>query len=438
MAKLLIVTTAFAPKNVIGSVRASKLAKYLVRQGHEVSVISPSLAPDAPRDLLLMGPEIEQTRRLEVPYARLHDALGSRYRRDTKATGAGAVAVRTDWKGTAIALYKHAQEWLWSIRARKALRQLAGGEKFDAVISTYPNYGPHWLAAWARGKGLARRWLADYRDPMVYEWLGPLMKRVNLRLQRRTERSADVLTTISRDAMDKFVIAENGGKLRWVPNGFDPEDVEGLAAPGKNRAEPGAPLVFSYAGGLYGGKRDLSVFFKALRQLVDEGALKETDLRLDYAGLDSSVMAAFAQRENLAGIIRNHGQLTRRKAIELQQSADCALVCAHNTKKDKGILTGKIYECILVGNPILAIVNGDAPGSELGRMIDHLRAGFVYEEARHHDDFPGMKACILAMLHQKRDTGFVEARIDRTLAATYSYAEISARIADYALGGMDK
>jgi len=41
--KILILASCFAPKNVIGAVRISKIAKYLVREGHKVTVISPVL-----------------------------------------------------------------------------------------------------------------------------------------------------------------------------------------------------------------------------------------------------------------------------------------------------------------------------------------------------------------------------------------------------------
>ncbi len=425
MAKLLIVTTAFAPKNVIGSIRPSKLAKYLTRLGHEVAVISPSLPPDAPRDLLLMSPEIERLERLEVPYARLHDRLGSKYRRDTKAAGAGTSAASTGWKGMAIGMYKHAQEWLWSRRARQTLKQLAGPEGFDAVISTYPNYGPHWLAAWARRKGLARRWVADFRDPMVYEWLGPVLGFVNKRLQRQAERRADALTTVSRDAMEKFPVASREGKLHWLPNGFDPEDLKGLRALEKGSAEPGAPLVFSYAGGLYGGQRDLSAFFSALRQLVDDGFISESDIRLDYAGLDGAVLRKYARDASLEAIAADHGQLVRQQALALQQNADCALIATHNTRTDRGILTGKVYECLMIGNPILALVAGDVPGSELGGLIRRVKAGVVYEEAAHEQDFPSMKDFILQLLHQKRETGKVAWPMDEAQKNAYSYREIA-------------
>jgi len=46
MGSFLFVCTAFAPKNVIGSVRPTKIAKYLVRAGHDVTVVMPELPPD--------------------------------------------------------------------------------------------------------------------------------------------------------------------------------------------------------------------------------------------------------------------------------------------------------------------------------------------------------------------------------------------------------
>lgn len=432
MAKILIISTAFAPKNVIGSIRPTKLAKYLTRLGHEVAVISPYLPPDAPRDQLLMSPEITQQAQLQVSYTQLHNLLGSKYRQDTKASGTGASAARSGWKGSAIGLYKHVQEWLWARKARGALRELAGQEGFDAVISTYPNYGPHWLAAWARRRGHARRWVADFRDPMAYEWLGPLLGPVNRRLQSQAERQADAVVTVSQDLMEKFPIAGNGARLHWLPNGFDPEDLQGLKARDMPVPDPQSPLVFSYAGGLYAGQRDLRPFFLALRELVDAGALREGDVRLDYAGADGAILRGYAEAVGLAGMARDLGLLVRREALALQQRADCALIATHNTKTDRGILTGKVYECLMIGNPILALVAGDVPNSELGQLIKRVQAGAVYEAARHQQDFPALKAFILALLAQKRASGQVAWQMDMAQKEAYTYAGIARRFADLA------
>ena len=57
------------------------------------------------------------------------------------------------------------------------------------------------------------------------------------------------------------------------------------------------------------------------------------------------------------------------------------LVVSWNTKTDKGILTGKFYEALMHKKPIIAIISGQEPDSELKHLIDAYKLGICYEEA---------------------------------------------------------
>ena len=75
--------------------------------------------------------------------------------------------------------------------------------------------------------------------------------------------------------------------VELITNGFDEEDFLSFEQIRKDRpGDETNQLVFSYAGGLYGGERDCSPLFKAVRELIDEGKLVSEDVRVDYAGRD--------------------------------------------------------------------------------------------------------------------------------------------------------
>ena len=88
MADILFVCTAFAPKNIIGSIRPTKLAKYMVRMGHRVTVILPVLGENEPQDELLMSPEMDSVRRVAVPNGGLYHRIKGIY----KKGGSGKLA----------------------------------------------------------------------------------------------------------------------------------------------------------------------------------------------------------------------------------------------------------------------------------------------------------------------------------------------------------
>jgi hypothetical protein len=75
--RILLVTFHFPPYNSIGSVRPSKMAKFLMRQGHEVRVLTPARQP-CPQGLPLEVPEDTVTYTPWVNLAGRVDAGGRR------------------------------------------------------------------------------------------------------------------------------------------------------------------------------------------------------------------------------------------------------------------------------------------------------------------------------------------------------------------------
>jgi len=432
MSNFLFICTAFAPKNVIGSVRPTKIAKYLVREGHEITVVMPELPPDEPRDDLLMSEEMARVRFLSVPYGGAYHRIRGRYRQGAgREAGAGSSGGASPLRQLARFFYGLYSEAAWARRAKKLLAQNKPDAPFDAVFSTYPNVGTHWVAAHVRRRGQARRWVADFRDPMVYDWQNGLQRRLNRRLQSAVERRCDAAVIVSRDAMEKFSFSGKAGKLRWIPNGFDPEDLAGLADAGIEPApHPGMErrLVLSYAGGLYGGKRDLTALFSALRGLMDEGLLPRDSLLFQYAGGDEGVLRGFAEAAGLGDSLSCLGRVPRAKALKMQRESDAVVVCSHNSRQDRGIMTGKAYEALMLGRPVITLVNGDLAGSELGYMMKDVNAGAVYEEAERAAGVEALRAFLLRLYRQKTGQGRTAQEMDEEKKSEYAYDRIARKM----------
>lgn len=426
MSRILFICSAFAPRNIIGAVRPSKLAKYMVRMGHEVTVVSPEVPEGEPKDTLLESPELLRVRRITIPYSGAYHKVRGAYRKS--AGGSSSSGGSTGFKQFARFAFTLLNDLLWTRRVKAALRGLKDKGPFDAVISSYPNVGAHLAAAWARKRGLARRWVADFRDPMVYDWQNAPQRRANAFLQRRFERGSDAVTTVSKDLMPKFQDAARAGKLHWLPNGFDLDDlvtsVKTISV--FTFSEEPQKLILAYAGGLYGGLRDFSSLFQALQELRSDGV---ADALFYYAGRDEAVLRNSAQKHGIEGIIRSFGVLERRDALMMQQKADAVVICSLNTKRDKGIMTGKVFDCLLLGRPLVAVINGDAPGSELGQLLRDVGAGVVYEEAAHEVDFLALKAFLARLSHEKRTGGRVSFQMDENKKAQYTYEKIATRMA---------
>lgn len=439
---LLMIVTAFAPENEIGSIRTTKLAKYLVRDGHQVTVITKSLEPGVLLDPLLESPEINAIRRFNAPYSPFFRRFLLSGRNSAVKANQGSQFVKNSRKArisqSLVFLYTIIKNLDWYLSTRKVIRKELKGEGFDIVLSSYPSLGSLWAAGYARRKGKAKRWAADFRDPIVYEWQSRFQQAVNRRIQNSAERRADLVTVVTKGAMPKFAISGERGKLRWLPNGFDPDDMKELLAdslPESREFAGEGRLTLSYAGGLYGGKRDLSVLFKALKELVDEGAMRKEDLVFLYAGSDAPVLMEAARPFGLEDVISSQGRVNRQKALSMQKASDVVVICTHNSASDQGVIPGKLYEGFLLEKSTLGIVNGDLPGSELKAMVEAVRAGFVYEQASHDTDFPALKAFLLSAGCEKKAAGQVRSGMDGEQKALFQYDQIASRLLSMLGGG---
>ena len=311
----------------------------------------------------------------------------------------------------------------WFLRATAAMKRQLAGEHVDCVYSTFPNEVNHDQARWVMQQGMADRWIADFRDPMFYQYHDAHNLR-RLKRQHRIEREADLVTIVSEGARSKFRcegVAEE--KIICIPNGFDPED----AAQTVGTPTEGMLRIF-YAGTLYAGRRDFSVVFQAISELHREGLVEPERIRFEYAGNEWPVMRSFAEQYGLTGCCINHGFIPRSRVLELLGEADCTAVCTHNTKTDQGVVTGKVFELLLVGKPIVTVVNGDTAGSELGAIVRDCHAGPVYEQPIHDSDYPVLKQWLLDTYREKMETGAVAPVLDPGKRDAYSYEALSAQL----------
>ena len=224
--RILIISYFFAPQNAMGAVRPTKLAKYLSRMGHEVTVLcGPGMNdrrdPTLARDLTALR---------EVHVIREWNPLRDRRARPATASAATRQAeaqppAAASRAGALHAVKDAVYRWLrWQAdrsfrrRAVAALDGLTG--TYDVVFSTYAPWSVHEIAREAKRRGLARRWIADFRDEVgtAFAW----QKGQKARYLRMLRREADVLCAASQGFLEMMGFEDIG---RVLSNGFDREDL---------------------------------------------------------------------------------------------------------------------------------------------------------------------------------------------------------------------
>ena len=419
----------FAPHNNSGAIPNTKLIKYLARQDVRITLVTKAVTPDMVIDETLLPVEMDRIRTIRVDHSQLFRRTmeASRNRITDNGVKLKMKSETRPLRSKVVNILKNTylttRDRDWFLRATAAIRRELAGEHFDCVYSTFPNEVNHVLARWVMGQGMADRWIADFRDPMFYQYHDAHNLR-RLKRQHRIEREADLVTIVSEGARSKFRcegVAEE--KLICIPNGFDPEDAaQTVGTPTEGR------LRIFYAGTRYAGRRDFSVVFRAISELHREGLVEPERIRFEYAGNEWPVMRSFAEQYGLTECCINHGFIPRSRVLELLGEADCTAVCTHNTKTDQGVVTGKVFELLLVGKPIVTVVNGDTADSELAAIVRDCHAGPVYEQPTHDRDYPALKQWLLDTYREKLETLAVAPVLDPGKRDAYSYEALSGKL----------
>ena len=229
----------------------------------------------------------------------------------------------------------------------------------DAIVSTGPPHSMHLIALKIKER-LNLPWLADFRDPWtdidyykdlkISAWAD--QKHKNLEL--KTNRGCNAMVVVSRDMKENY--EKMGGKnVHLITNGFDPEDMDTQAIDGDKK------FSVSHIGTL-----PPSINLKGLWLILSE--LSETlpnfrnDLEIKLVGkIDKSVtddLSGFNLTDQFTMIeYVSHDKVS----ALMKQSSVLLLAINKDSPNAKGILTGKFFEYLASGRPIMAIgpSNGD-------------------------------------------------------------------------------
>jgi glycosyltransferase involved in cell wall biosynthesis len=391
--RILLITTGFAPQNRIGAVRTTKIAKYLVKKGYQVTVITNEVNNNEKLDKTLISSELDKMSIyrvskgvifnklfLSIRNKLLRDKSASTYKVNNKSTF--IARIKTFIMSRGIEMYLLTERLFWEYGVKKLIKKSLRGKSFDVVISSYPKTSAHNIALYLLKKQKVNTWIADFRDPLAYQSLNSKKEyKRNEKVQKHFCVNASAVTYVTEEMLNKLSKdIQDEEKFYYLPNGYDEDDLKSIEGSGMNLEEEFKNIFrITYVGSLYGGKRDISVVFKILRDLRENKRIDINKVKFFYAGKDYETLKKQAQNYNLQDILVNMGYVTREDSLKIQQQSNLIIVNTWNTKNDQGVIPGKVYECFLLKKPTLAITNGTVPNSELGKMVVKAGLGLSYE-----------------------------------------------------------
>jgi glycosyltransferase involved in cell wall biosynthesis len=354
--RLLVLTYYYPPTPSIGGARWAAMSRHLRAMGHEVTVVT-SVAhgklPDDRSSDVVRTPDLVSS-----------DALRRALRRPPLPQAGVEVAVDTPAPRVLTrVLVPDGYVLSWMPAAVLAVGRILKSRPIDCLITSGPPNSTH-VAALLLGRSRPP-WIADFRDgwhfePLAEPWPTKGQRALDCFLERSVGRHAQAAIGATGPIADDLT-NRLGLRAHWIPNAWDPQ-AEVSAAP--DVCEPGVTTVV-HTGTLSGPRgRDPRPFFEALRAVTTEGKR----IRLVLAGRLSSEDQRLLAEAGVGDAVRHVGLLDKASALGLQRAADALLLM---TGTDKSEATGKLYEYLAAGRPIIAL----AQDNEAARIVQMTGTG---------------------------------------------------------------
>jgi glycosyltransferase involved in cell wall biosynthesis len=372
--RVLLIAFYFPPAGGGGVQRTLKFCRYLPEFGVDVDVLAPSDPKWFARDEPLMKAIPAETT--------VHRA---RFIGPASTSKNDAAAHQEGWRRAAAqARYAGSRALIpdktlpWAATAVPAGIKIVRDRKIDAILTTSPTNSTH-LIGEAISTATRRPWIADFRDPWLshphraYERAGVRAKRsVERHMARSVIRRADAVTAVTDAIAAEAHELDPTSRRRTtvIPNGSDFDDFADLSY------EPGERMVITHAGAFF-GRRSPRPVLGAVKELLTRRPELREKLLLRFVGDLRDTDREWAQTLGIDGAWEETGFLPYAEALEAQRAADALLLLIPDADgRGDVVVSGKVFEYLAAGRPILAAV---PPNGVAADLIRRTGAGEVVD-----------------------------------------------------------
>ena len=371
------------PRNSIAVHRPYAWAKYWSKEGFSVTVLTAKkYSYDEPLGLNL--PILSSVDIIEIAYRNIETSVSSKRNFITKYKEKLIWLLKKN--SSAIKKILHINFDIrdaWAKRAIPVALELHESRKFDLIVSTYGPRACHFIGQSIKSKYPDVTWLADYRDMWSIRHNTDLNDRQKMHeqsIERDVLSQADVLTTVSKplaEELSQFLHKQ----VHVVFNGFD-VDWDATAIRLKRSAtvseRPLGKIKIVYTGMIYPGWRDPAPLFRAINSLIHAGKIGVNDIQVHFFGHRQPGLDVIIENNSARDYVAIHGHVAREVALKEQAGADLLLLLESGRPEAKGVLTGKIFEYMISGKPILSL--GSTEDSAIGEIIAETGVGIACGE----------------------------------------------------------
>lgn len=278
----------------------------------------------------------------------------------------------------------------WNRWAKHAALNLCRERSIDTVITSSPPHSSQLIGLYLKRK-LGLKWIVDFRDPWTqiyyYKDLGhsAISHWLDKRYESLVVQNADCIIHVGKSMVEMLSAAypEAKSKSSIVHNGYDERDFGQLET---GAAERNGGFEIGYTGTL-SSLYNFAPVFKAI-----DACSKEFDfVRCRITGRIPSEIES--ELEQACPAIEFFPEMPHAEITRVQAQADLLILIIPDVPNADYILTGKLFEYLRSGNPILCLgpKNGDAAavinGCKAGRTFERTEVpemvDYIHECIRH-------------------------------------------------------
>jgi len=375
MKKVLIIAYYFPPLGGAGVQRTVRFVKYLSKYGWLPTIVTTANNNYYVRDYSLLEKINDEIKIIRIPGFEFLN-----YYNKAKNFKLHKIISLFD-KITSIP----DSQIFWYFNTKKNLRSVNELINYDLIYATFGPGSNLLIGKWLK-KYLKLPFIIDFRDewansPQINSkiWLR-VKKPIFNKLEMKCVNHSDKIICLNKVMKNNFLIRypnEKKDKFEVIPNGYDEDDFKMVRSENITLFSE-EKFNILYTGSFY-GFQDPSIFLKALLELINENPVYKEKVRIYFIGnVKTPDFLNMVNRDDFKDLIRILAYVQHNKLIKYLVSADILLLIIGDMPGSDVIYTGKIFEYMVAGKPILAVV---PPNGVAAQLIRKTNSGFIVDNS---------------------------------------------------------
>ena len=309
----------------------------------------------------------------------------------------------------------------WIPYAVKAGKHIINNEKPDIIFSSSPPPTVH-LIARALTRWSKIKWVADFRDPWTEIYHQDLINktklanRIDIKFEKNILASSNIVSTISRNIAESFQKKVTNNKFVVIPNGYDDADFINTTYKKFDK------FTIAYAGKI-NHQQNPTILWKICAEIINENNEFRNNFNILLMGNITQSVHSSLSKKNLSKYTTYLGYVDHQTALQNLQRSAILLLLIPNTKKNKGIVTGKLFEYLAMNNFILGFGSGNG---DAAHILNTTNSGKMFEYSDEEivrnlilDLFKKWKKNTSMPLNSQNITQFSRKNLTKKLAHTF-------------------